>query len=235
MNEPEFLATLGNRIEHVEFRVAAACARAGRARSEVAIIAVTKTLSAGATRLVPQCGLTHLGESRPQDLWKKAADLAGVTWHFMGHLQRNKIDKTLPLVSLFHSVDSVRLLTALDAEAGRLGRAVPVLLEVNASGETTKQGFAPSEVLNLAPMLDGLLHLRVDGLMTMAAPSANPDDCRPTFATLRSLRDQLQKAIDPKHPCRELSMGMTNDFEIAIEEGATLIRLGSIYFEGIEL
>lgn len=235
MNEAEFVATLLNRMEQVERRVAAACLRCGRARGDVAIVAVTKTLSIEATRLVFECGLTRLGENRPQDLWKKAAAIAGVEWHFMGHLQRNKIDKTLPLTTLVHSVDSVRLLQALDAEAGKLGRSVSALLEVNASGEASKQGFDPSAVDELPALLNALTHLRVDGLMTMAAPLPNPDDCRATFATLRMLRDQLQNFIAPKHPCTELSMGMTNDFEIAIEEGATLLRLGSIYFDGIEM
>src|SRR6185369_6862447 len=149
MNVPEFIVTLQNRIALVEDLVIAACRRADRLRSDVTIVAVTKTLSLEETRLVPDAGLSLLGENRPQDLWKKAAAMPEATWHFIGHLQRNKIDKTLAVASLLHSVDSVRLLEAVDIEAGRQKRIVPVLLEVNASGEGAKQGFAPGAVLDL--------------------------------------------------------------------------------------
>jgi pyridoxal phosphate enzyme (YggS family) len=235
MNLPDFLATLRSRIALVEDGVAAACQRAGRSRSDVTIVAVTKTLSLEATRHVPETGLTHLGENRPQDFWKKAAAAPDATWHFIGHLQRNKIDKTIPLASLLHSIDSVRLLQAVDEEAGKQKRLVPVLLEVNASGETTKQGFAPNALLDLVAQLNALEHVRVRGLMTMAAPLPNPEECRPTFATLRKLRDDLRERLAPEHGFGELSMGMSNDFSFAIEEGATLVRLGSIFFEGLDL
>lgn len=233
MNEPEFRVALQNRIDQVQARVADACRRAGRRREEVTIVAVTKSLSLEATRLALECGLSTLGENRPQQLWIKAPALPQATWHFMGHLQRNKIDRTLPLVTLIHSVDSVRLLDALDAEAGKQGRRPAVLLEVNASGEGTKQGFAPDEVVGLADRIRELKNVRVAGLMTMAAPLDNPELCRPTFARLRSCLDKLRPLIVPGHPCTDLSMGMTNDFEIAIEEGATLVRLGSVYFAGL--
>src|SRR3954453_18408725 len=154
MNVPEFIVTLQNRIALVEDLVVAACRRAGRVRTDVTIVAVTKTLSLDETRLVPETGLIPLGENRPQDLWKKAAAMPEASWHFIGHLQRNKIDKTLPATSLLHSVDSLRLLKALDDEAGKLQRIVSVLLEVNASGEKTKQGFAPAGVLDLAAQLN---------------------------------------------------------------------------------
>jgi len=235
MNVPEFIVTLQNRIALVEDLVIAACGRAGRVRSDVTIVAVTKTLSLEETRLVPEAGLILLGENRPQDLWKKAAAMPEATWHFIGHLQRNKIDKTLPVASLLHSVDSIRLLKALDEEAGKLQRPAPVLLEVNASGEETKQGFAPAGVLDLASQLNSFRNVQIRGLMTMAAPLSNPEECRPTFATLRKLRDQLRERLAPAHCCGELSMGMSSDFAIAIEEGATLIRLGTIYFQGLKL
>ena len=177
---------------------------------------------------MPALGLTHLGESRPQELARKAAVLADVpvTWHMIGHLQRNKIDVVLPIAQRIHSVDSVRLLDALEAaaaEGGGPGRR-RMLLEVNASGEPSKFGFCPAEVPALGETIGKLRHVRVDGLMTMAAPADFPEECRPTFRTLRELRDELGFS--------ELSMGMTNDFEIAIEEGATMVRLGSVYFEG---
>ncbi len=138
----------------------------------------------------------------------------------IGHLQRNKIELVLPIAIRIHAVDSLRLLDALEKQ----GVSVSILLEVNASGEATKYGFAPAEVPALEGTIAKLEHVRVDGLMTMAAPADDPEECRPTFRTLRELRDRLG--------LRELSMGMTNDFEIAIEEGATIVRLGSVYFEG---
>ena len=178
-------------------------------------------------------GLLDLGESRPQELRRKAAALPKtVRWHLIGHLQRNKIEATLPLVELIHSVDSVRLLRALEREAGIQQRALEIFLEVNVGGEASKHGFAPGEVPDLAPTLQALQHLRVGGLMTMA-PLMPAEECRPVFATLRRLRDQLRERLAPPHDVRQLSMGMTNDFEVAVEEGATLVRLGSILFEGL--
>jgi PLP dependent protein len=212
-------------LDAVEERISRACARVGRQRSEVTLIAVTKTISPELAALLPALGVLDLGENRPQALWQKAAVLpANVRWHLIGHLQRNKIDRTLPLVQRIHAVDSVRLLHALEAEAAKQDRRVQAFLEVNASGEATKQGFAPAELLELAPTLNELKHVEVSGLMTMAALQ-EPEACRPTFATMRKLRDQLR--------LEHLSMGMSNDFEIAVEEGATFIRLGTVLFEGV--
>ena len=196
-----------------------------RRRSEVTLVAVTKTVSAELAALLPELGVRDLGENRPQELWHKSDALPkDVRWHLIGHLQRNKIDKTLPLTHLIHAVDSVRLLQALELEAGKQQRQISVLLEVNASGEASKQGFAPSELASVVPTVHELKHVQVRGLMTMAALQ-EPAACRPTFVLLRNLRDQLR--------LEHLSMGMSNDFEIAIEEGATFIRLGTVLFEGM--
>jgi hypothetical protein len=205
----------------VEDRISKACARAGRRRAEVTLVAVTKTVGAEAASLLPQLAVFDLGENRPQELWRKAEVLPKeIRWHLIGHLQRNKIDRTLPLVQMVHAVDSVRLLHTLEAEAIAQQREVAVLLEVNASGEPSKQGFAPAEL----PDLSALKQVKVRGLMTMAALQ-EPEACRPTFVRLRELRDQLG--------LEHLSMGMSNDFEIAIEEGATFIRLGTVLFDGV--
>jgi pyridoxal phosphate enzyme (YggS family) len=229
-----FDAIVSERMVQVERRVSEACQRAGRVRSEVTIVCVTKSIPAHATRRLPGLGLLHLGENRPQELRKKASAVTDeVTWHMIGHLQRNKIELVLPVAKLIHSVDSVRLLEALEEEAAKQDRIVSVLLEVNASGETTKQGFSPAAVSGLLPHLEKLRSVQVEGLMTMAAPLASAEDCRPTFTTLRQLRDRLRDKLAPAHPCEDLSMGMTNDFEVAIEEGATYVRLGSVYFEGL--
>jgi pyridoxal phosphate enzyme (YggS family) len=213
-----------------------ACQRSGRPRAEVTLVAVTKTVSADVARMLLGLGVRDLGESRPQELWRKAEALAGhnLRWHLIGHLQRNKVEKTLPLVDVIHSVDSPRLITTLEAEAQKLGRRVPVLLELNASREEQKHGFAPEELPALAGELNKLRHLHVTGLMTMAALEADPEECRPTFALLRRLRDELRPQLTGVHDLRDLSMGMSNDFEVAVEEGATMVRLGSILFEGLE-
>jgi pyridoxal phosphate enzyme (YggS family) len=148
-------------------------------------------------------------------------------------LQRNKIERTLPLVHLIHSCDSLRLLAALEEEAARRGQPIPVLLEVNASRESSKHGFAPEELPGLVDQLAVLRHVQIKGLMTMAAYEEAPEHCRPTFAQVRELRDRLQSKLGRSHQLEELSMGMTNDFEVAIEEGATLVRIGTALFEGL--
>jgi pyridoxal phosphate enzyme (YggS family) len=200
----------------------------------VTLVAVTKSAFDEGARLLPELGLSDLGESRPQQLWRKAALLpSAVRWHLVGHLQRNKIERTLPLVELIHSADRLPLLTSLEDAASSLGRPVDVLLEVNTSGEASKHGFAPGDVPGLAPHLNALNNVRVRGLMTMAAPEEDPRKCRPSFALLRGLRDRLRPLLAEAHRPEHLSMGMSNDFEVAIEEGATLVRIGAALFEGL--
>jgi PLP dependent protein len=223
---------LADNLAAVEERLRAACRRAGRARSEVTLVAVTKTVSAEVAALLPTLGVYDLGESRPQELWRKAAVVPPVRWHLIGHLQRNKIERTLPLVERVHSVDSVRLLEALEEACRQASRSLPALLEVNASREASKHGFAPEEVAGLVGRLAEPRHVRIEGLMTMAAYEDDPERTRPTFAALRALRDRLSAELD--RPLPHLSMGMSNDFEIAVEEGATLVRLGTVLFEGVE-
>jgi len=227
------LQTLRKNLNIVEERLASACHRANRARAEVTLVAVTKKVSVEIAGMLAELGVHHFGENRPQELIRKARLLPNtIHWHLIGHLQRNKVDLILPIVSYIHSVDSVRLLQALELEAAKLGKTVPVMLEVNASGEKNKQGLKPNEVPTLVPMLSGLRNLHVKGLMTMAALQ-EPEACRPTFALLRTLRDRLRTDLKSPHTMEHLSMGMSNDFEVAVEEGATFVRLGSILFEGL--
>jgi len=234
LDRAELRSTLANRLGAVEGRLRAACRRADRLRDDVTLVAVTKTAPVEAAAVLGELGVRDLGENRPQELWRKAAALPPtVRWHLIGHLQRNKIEQTLPLVHCIHSADSLRLLAALEEEAARQGRTIDVLLQVNASREASKQGFAPEEVPGLAPTLLGLKRVRVTGLMTMAAYEEEPQRCRPTFVMLRELRDRLRAVVGPVHPLTELSMGMTNDFEVAVEEGATLVRIGTALFEGM--
>ena len=234
MSESPTRALLTDRLRALEERLTAACKRAGRSRDDVTLVAVTKLVSDRVAALLTELGVRDLGENRPQELWRKAAALpAGTRWHLLGHLQRNKVERTLPLTCLIHSADSVRLLEALEQEAGRQRRAVEVLLEVNASGETQKQGFAPDALPEALARIRGLRHVHVRGLMTMAALDEDPECSRPTFARLRGLRDRLAGELAPPHRLEHLSMGMTNDFEVAVEEGATLVRVGTALFGGL--
>ena len=232
MNSEEQAAILQKNLDKVEERIASSCEKVARKRNEVTLVGVSKTVDSSLAKLLMEKGIAHLGESRPQELWNKASHLPNAHWHFIGHMQRNKIDKTLPLIHLFHSVDSLRLLQALEGECQKQNLKLDFLLEVNISGEENKQGFDPSSVLGLASELMALKHLQCQGLMGMAAYALEKEKCRPAFELLRNTRDELSDLLGRKLP--ELSMGMSNDFEIAIEEGATLIRLGSILWEGLE-
>lgn len=233
MDRSAILSLLRQRLAEVERRLTAACTRAGRSRADVTLVAVTKQVSSDVAALLPELGLFDLGENRPQELWRKAKSLpASVRWHLIGHLQRNKIEPTLPLVNMIHSVDSVRLWQALAEAAEKQQRQVDVLLEVNAAAEATKHGFGPKEMPSLVPGIQAVKHVRVRGVMTMA-PLRAAEDCRPVFVTLRRLRDALQADLGVAHDVHHLSMGMSNDFEVAVEEGATMVRLGSVLFEGL--
>ncbi len=224
------MSSLAERLGAVEDRIHHACRRAGRDRAEVRLVAVTKTVSPETAAELAGLGVLDLGESRPQELWRKAAVLPPVRWHLIGHLQRNKVERTLPLVHSIHSIDSERLLETVEEQAAALERRVPVLLEVNVSGEMSKHGFAPNDVLRLAPRLAASQWAPVRGLMTMAPLEHDPEQCRHVFAGLRQVRDRLRRELGDPQALPHLSMGMSNDFEVAIEEGATLVRLGSVLF-----
>ncbi len=234
MERAKLHSILAERLAAVEERLTAACRRAGRSRADVTLVAVTKTASVEAAAAMLELGVLDLGEGRPQELWRKAAVLPLARWHLVGPLQRNKIARTLPLVHRIHSVARIRLLETLEQEARLQERNVDILLEVNASRESNKQGFAPEEVLELWPALTVLKFVRVTGLMTMAALEEIPKKCRPTFVALRELRNRLRETVGAANPLGELSMGMTNDFEIAVEEGATMVRIGTALFEGLD-
>jgi pyridoxal phosphate enzyme (YggS family) len=218
--------SLAERVADVQSRIAAAAARGGH-RQQVTIVAVTKTHGPDAARAAYDAGLHDVGENKVQEALKKMADVAvPIRWHLIGHLQRNKV-KALDRFSLLHSLDSQRLADAVCEFGVARGRAVDVLLEVNFSGEGSKGGFRPSEVLPEAERLTSLSGLRVLGLMTMASFTASERELHRTFAQARDARDVLAQA---GHPATELSMGMSNDYEIAVEEGATMVRLGTTLF-----
>jgi pyridoxal phosphate enzyme (YggS family) len=198
----------------------------------VTLVAITKSVSPRVAEIAASLGLHDLGEGRPQELWKKATFVTGVNWHLVGHLQRNKIDRTAPLVKLIHSVDSERLLEALGGFGRTSGSEIPVLLEVNCSGEESKGGFSPEAVPALGSRVGALTGVSVRGLMTMAAHAKDSERARPAFAKLRGLRDALR--AETGLPLNDLSMGMSNDYTIGVEEGATLVRIGTTLFEGLE-
>jgi pyridoxal phosphate enzyme (YggS family) len=226
MTDAEIRERLRERLQAVEERIVAACRRAGRESAEVTLVAVTKAVGARVARLLPEMGVLDLGESRPQELWRKVEALPGlgIRWHFIGHLQRNKIEPTLRFIHLLHSIDSRRLLTAIETYDPAL--VTHALLEVNASREQNKHGFAPAEVPAVLASLANCPHVRVEGLMVMAAYADDPEQSRPAFQEVRRLRDAGKLPL--------LSMGMSNDFEIAIEEGATHVRLGTVLFAGLD-
>jgi pyridoxal phosphate enzyme (YggS family) len=216
-------------LEEIRRRMADAAQRAGRDPASVRLVAVSKTYPAEAVAAAATTGQRVFGESRVQESRDKIpACPPGLEWHFIGHLQKNKVRQALPLFSFFHSIDSTALAGAIDRIAGETGVKTQGLLEVNVSGEETKHGFTPEELRAQFPTLSKLPHLRILGLMTMAPYGDNPEDARPVFRTLRELRDELQSTC--QHPLPELSMGMSGDFEPAIEEGATLVRVGSSIF-----
>ncbi len=232
---PDLAATIGRNLAEIRQRIAEAAARSGRSADDVTLVAVTKYVEADVVRAVVEAGVTVLGESRPQHLWAKAEALADlpIRWHMIGHLQRNKVQRTVRLVKMIESVDSLRLLEAIDAAAAEpeCEARVPVLLEVNVSAEQSKYGFEPGQLPGLLEELTNYPNVEVRGLMGMAALEGGLDAAQRDFAALRELRDRLRSACPEGITLDELSMGMSRDYEIAIEQGATIVRVGSAIYD----
>jgi PLP dependent protein len=218
-------------VAEVRRRVAAAAARAGRSPEEIRVLAISKTRPVEVIELAYRAGICDLGENRVQEAEDKfdPRPFAPMTLHLVGHLQSNKAKVAARLFDFVHSVDSTHVAESLNNQLANLGKRMPVLLQVNTSGEESKFGFSPEEVSGAVPQILALPNLEVRGLMTVAAIVPVPEQARPYFRQLRQLRDQLAEA-HPTAPWGELSMGMTDDFEVAIEEGATMIRLGRVIF-----
>ena len=224
---------LETRLAAIRSRIENAAIRADRDPRDVTLVAVTKYASVECVQALIDLGERELGESRPQQLEKRAKQFTPtdpVRWHLVGHLQRNKARRMLPVVSLIHSVDSLRLLASLDRLAAEEDVTPRVLLEVNMSGEDVKHGFSPTELRADWSEARSFENVQIEGLMTMAARSDHPEDARPAFRGLRELRDELAGVEE----LPQLSMGMSGDFEVAVEEGATLVRIGSALFEGLD-
>jgi len=218
------LATdIGANIEEVKERINRACQRAGRSPDEVTIVAVTKTVEPAAIATAFQLGIRHFGENRVQEAKEKIGRLSQLeprpTWHMVGHLQTNKAKVAVEIFDIIHSIDSVGLAEVISR---RTQRTMPILLEVNVSGEASKNGFPLAEVEPALEQIAGLPGLEVKGLMTIAPLVSDAEQVRPVFQKLRALRDSLG--------LEHLSMGMTDDFEVAVEEGATLVRIGRAIF-----
>jgi pyridoxal phosphate enzyme (YggS family) len=220
---------LSQRLTHVQERMHEACRRVGRNPATVTLVAVTKSVSVERAAELAELGVRDLAENRPQELWRKRQALPAIQWHLIGHLQRNKISQTLP-VHLIHSVDSLRLVVALEADGSERKVSVPVLLQVNVSGESSKQGFAPHQLSPVCDAARALTWVRIAGLMTMAPLEAEPERCRPVFRSLRELAETWSTRFERPHDLAILSMGMSQDYTVAIEEGATMVRIGSALF-----
>ena len=219
---------IAERVEAVRAAVAATARRAGRDPASVRIIAVTKTFPPAVVSAALDAGLTDIGENYVQEARLKRAAVPGrATWHLVGGLQRNKVRAALAVFDRVHTVDSTRLARALAVEAARIGRRLPVLLQVNLVGEGSKRGVAPEAVEPLARVVLAEASLLLEGLMTVP-PAGPPEDARPHFRRLRELRDQVAGRLGVELP--HLSMGMSADFTVAVEEGATLLRLGRTLF-----
>jgi len=212
----------------VEERIAAACKRAGRDRSEVQLIAVSKTVEADVMNASIEFGVTDLGENRVQEIRRKYDDVMEAKWHLIGHLQSNKVKYIIDKVHLIHSVDSLKLAEEISKRAGQHEKKMPILLQVDMASEASKFGMAADDVKALLLSILELEHLKVNGLMFIAPFVSNPEDVRGYFKQMKALFDDIKDNI--KHErleMKHLSMGMTNDFEVAIEEGATLLRVGT--------
>ena len=223
------MSSVAENLERVREQIAEAAAKVGRAVDEIQLIAISKTHDAGKVRAAYQAGQSLFGESRVQEARAKIPELpSDLRWHFVGHLQKNKIRHALPLFELFHSVDSLALAQEISRIADEEGMHPRVLLEVNVAGEASKFGFARTALRGEMERLLALRRLTIEGLMTIPPLAPEAEASRKFFVQLRELRDGLESEFQMKLP--RLSMGMTNDFAIAVEEGATLVRVGTAIF-----
>ena len=218
-------------IYHVRSIIAEAALRVGRAPEGITLVAVSKTMPVELVQMAYNLGVTDFGENRVQEALPKIAAFhpQGLHWHMIGHLQSNKAGKVVSPFYCVHSVDSLHLAQTLSRHAGEQGNHFPVLLQINVSGEASKEGMPLAEASELARQIVALPHIQVEGLMTIAPLVKDPEQVRPVFRKLRLLRDQLRAEL-PACSWQHLSMGMTGDYSVAIEEGATIVRIGRAIF-----
>ncbi len=217
------------KLTSIQERIAEACRKSGRPVDEVEIIAVTKTHGPEVVRDAFSAGIRIMGENRVQEAAAKIPQsVSGPDWHLIGHLQKNKIRAALPLFNFFHSIDTPELLSAMDRISGECDASPHILLEVNVSGEASKFGLKPENLPSIVEQALSSRNITLEGLMTMAPFSPNPEDARPHFARLKSLQMKLEDDFNISLP--RLSMGMSGDYEVAVEEGATWVRIGTALF-----
>ncbi len=230
------MENISRNAQRIQGRIAEACRRAGRSPDEITLVAVSKTFPVAAVEAARRAGIRHFGENRVQELAQKSTETPGreqggdITWHMIGHLQRNKARDVVRFADCFHALDSARLARALSERAKTEGRILPCLTQVNISGEGSKFGVPPNEILALFDEVACCEHIRVRGLMAIGSLQAEPDAARREFQRLRSLFDALPARFAPNISMEQLSMGMSRDFEAAIKEGATHVRIGSALF-----
>ena len=221
---------IADNIVHVCQRIAEAAERAGREPSDVTLVAVSKGFGIETIKQAATAGLTVFGENRVQEAAEKISVLpSSLEWHMLGHVQSNKAKQAVALFDRIHSVDNIRLANALARHAEDQNRCTPILIQVNVTGKESQFGFPPTDVPAVARSIAACTGLRIDGLMAIASFTEDEATLRAEFRTLRQLREELESIV-PDHPCQELSMGMTNDYPIAIEEGATIVRVGRALF-----
>jgi pyridoxal phosphate enzyme (YggS family) len=232
----KFSDQIRRNVEAVRARIESAARRSGRADTSIKLVAVTKKSPAEVVRPLVAEGVLDLGENYPQELWKKIENLADleqpVRWHLIGHLQTNKAKRTMPLVRMIHAVDSLKLLRLLDVLAREVSNPPSICLQVNTSNEEAKHGWSAAGILADADAIAACRSIPIVGLMTIAGWGTDNETARPSFIGLRITRDTLTQRTGL--PLSELSMGMSGDFEAAVEEGATLVRVGSALFEEVE-
>lgn len=230
--EPLDRETIAQRVQSVLSAIRSAAEKAGRHPDSIRLVAATKTVTHDRIREGIGAGLSILGENRVQEAIPKIEALAetSVRWHFIGHLQRRKVRLVVGLFELIHSVDSVELAQEIDRRAGEAGRSQDILLEVNIGGETTKTGFHPDGLVQLISTMASLAHIHIKGLMAIPPQTVEVESTRAYFIRLRELAAAIAAQRIPGVAMNELSMGMSNDYEIAVQEGATLVRVGSAIF-----
>ena len=225
------MSDVRDNIRIVRETIGEAALRAGRKPSDVRLMAVTKTVDDDRIMEAIHCGVDIIGENYVQEARRKIDKMGkGVEWHLIGYLQSNKAKYAVRLFDMIHSVDRMSLARELDRRARAVDRPMKILIEVNLSGEATKSGVRKEDIPPLLRELSMLDYLSIQGLMTMAPWFDNPEDARPCFRMLRELRDEIARAKFPRVEMRELSMGMTGDYEVAVEEGATIVRIGRKIF-----
>ncbi len=223
------MSSIADNLERVREQIAQAAAKAGRDVKDVELVAITKTHPAQKLREAVEAGQTLFGESRVQEARAKIPELSStIRWHFVGHLQKNKVRQALPLFEMIHSVDSLALAQDINRIAEEEGLYPRILLEVNVAGEGSKFGFAPDDLREQMEALLALPRLSIEGLMCIPPLAVESEDSQKFFVQVRELRDSLEKEFNMKLP--QLSMGMTQDFAVGIEEGATLVRVGTAIF-----